>query len=244
MMYYPKITYKEIISGVKVNDDQHRIEAVNYLRDFVEYLRGAKRKGKPLSEASIKMYVNRLLSKFLNENYSLNDLLGSLDNLIRVYSRGGELYDEKDHNNTLSALKHLRTFYLFGRLPRYIYISISSGFQSFAANNNHGDHLIFELENNQILIPRQQQMSDYDFYKIQELIMNNVRYLSRDSTAIMTHHGPINYINYIIGNSRYDMNALRGNCCGELFSSENPVDAGVIVYLNKTFLHTISKYRK
>ena len=243
-MYIPKITYKEIISGVNANNDPRRNRVVNFLREFVEYLRSVKHRGKPLSEASIKMYVNRLLSKFLNESYSLDDLLGSLDRLIFAYSRDGELFDKKDHNNTLSALKHLRNFHLHGILPKYISISISSGYQSFAVNNNHGDHLVFQLENNWVLVPKKQKISDYDYYKIQELIFNHIRYLSRNGTSIMTHHGPINYFNYVIGNSMNDFNALRGSTCSGLFYSDDPYEKQYVENLNKRFLSIISKYRQ
>lgn len=226
-MFYPPITYQEILKGHVVNNDPSRDEVIQYLRRFIAYL-----KNKPLSDNSIRMYINRLLKEFLNEKFSLQDLLGSLKDRIRDYSPEGEYYDVRDHNNTLSALKNLREFYWEGRLPKFIYISISSGWQSFATN--HQDHPIFVLENNKVHVPRKQKMSDYDFYHLQELILENLNYLSASNTALSTVHGPAGYYDYVIGESPLDNNAYRGNQCQGLFNDDN---------LNKKFIKIISKYR-
>lgn len=235
-MIYPKFTFSEIINGSVINNNEYRDKVNSFLRSFIEYLKTVKK----LSDNSIKMYINRITTKFLNNGYSLADLLGSLKELICDYSPEGREYNEKDHNNTLSALKHLRTFYWQNKLPNYISISVYSGWQSFAAN--HDDHAIFLMENNKILEPKKQKMRDYDFYCIQELIFDNFKYLSPDNNALQTFHGPVGYYNYVIGKSLRDNHAFRGNCCRELFFSNDISDEGYVNKLNNRLASIIKKY--
>ena len=232
------ITYIQIIdTSIPFNENYK--EEVLFLRNFFNYLKTVKYRNKSLNDASIKIYINRLLNKFVNEGY-LWDLLGGLKEKIRDYSPGGSDYDEKDHNNTLSALKHLWMYYWKDRLFDYIYISYSSGYQSFGTD--HNDHVTFSLENKYILNPRKQKMDDYDYYAIRELIADNVKYLSPDSSALNTIHGPISYYSYVIGKSKYDMEALRATRCHGLFSSDDEDKKDYIEYLNKSFVNIVNKY--
>lgn len=235
-MIYPKFTFSEIINGSVIRNDAHREKVISFLRSFIKYLKTVKK----LSDNSTKMYINRLLTKFLNNGFSLADLLGSLKEEICDYSPEGREYDKRDHNNTLSALKHLRAFYWQDKLPKYISISKFSGWQSFAAN--HSDHAIFLMENNKVLEPKKQKMRDYDFYCIQELIFDNYKYLSSSNNALTTFHGPVGYYNYVIGDSLYDMSAFRGNYCRELFFSKDTSDEGHVNKLNVRLADIIKKY--
>lgn len=99
-MCFQNITNKEIIGNVIYNGDDYRSEAINYLRGFVKYLKEET----DLSEIAIKIYINRLLKNFFNKG-AMNDLLGDINLFIREYSKGGSYYDQRDHNNTLAALK-------------------------------------------------------------------------------------------------------------------------------------------
>lgn len=235
-MIYPKFTFSEIINGSVIRNDEYRDEVISFLTSFIKYLKTVKK----LSDNSIKMYINRILTQFLNNGFSLADLLGSLKERICDYSPEGREYDKRDHNNTLSALKHLRAFYWQDKLPKYISISKFSGWQSFAVN--HSNHAIFLMENNKVLEPKKQKMRDYDFYCIQELIFDNYKYLSSGNNALTTFHGPVGYYNYVIGDSLYDMSAFRGNCCRGLFFSKDTSDEDYVNKLNDRLANIIKKY--
>ncbi len=233
-MCFQNITYKEIIGNVINNGDDHRSKAINYLRGFIKYLKEET----DLAEIAIKIYINRLLKNFFNKG-AMNDLLGDINLFIREYSKGGTYYDQRDHNNTLAALKKMRDYHYLGKLPKYINISKSSGWQSFASN--HSDHVVFTLENNMILVPKKKKMRDFDYYELLILIAKNTNYLSAGSNPFSTIHGPIGYINYTIGKSMYDPDALRGYS-NKLFDSQNEEEKPYVDALNNKFRNIISKY--
>jgi len=235
-MIYQEFSFDVIINNSTISEDAYQNETINYLKSFIEYLRTIKK----LSDSSIKIYVERLLTKFLNNGYSLADLLGFLDKSISNYAPGGKDYDEKDHGNTLSALKHLREFYWQDKLPNYISISIYSGWQSFAAN--HSNHVTFSMENNIVHEPKQQKTSDYDFYCIQELIFKNYKYLAPSNNALTTFHGPAGYYNYVIGKTLNDTNPAKGSYCRGLFFSKDKSDEDYVKTLNNKFIQIIKKY--
>lgn len=215
------------------SDDRYKRELFEFFLRFIKYL-----KSKNLSDASIDIYVKRLFSKFLNEGFSLNDLLGSLDIQIKKYSREGACYDPVDRNNTLSALKHLRDFYHKGKSSLNIQITLHSGFQSFAAN--HSDHAIFTVKNRMIITSKQQiEMDESDYRRLCELIEQNKNLLSKSFSAMKSFHGPVNYISYEIGDINDLSNYYSGVQCAGLFSSEDENESSRVNRLNKVFFEDI-----
>ena len=82
-----------------LNEEQNK-----FIEDYKEYLRE-----QGYAESSINMYSRRI-KKFFKEGFSVNDLIGSLNNLIGMYSNGGSKFDPKDNNNTSSALKRVADY--------------------------------------------------------------------------------------------------------------------------------------
>ena len=95
-----------------VNENKRNIldEEQKLLENYKEYL---FKKG--LSKWSVSTYacrINRLLStKCAGTCYTVGGLRNQIFFLIQWYSKGGHLYDVNDHNKTVYALKHLKTFF-------------------------------------------------------------------------------------------------------------------------------------
>ena len=85
-------------------------------------------------------------------------------------------------------------------------------------------------------------MSDFDYYELLILIAKNTKYLSAGNKPFSTIHGPIDYINYTIGKSMYDPDALRGYYSNKLFDSQNEEEKPYVDALNNKFRNIISKY--
>ena len=99
----------------KVLDEERKLLIENYK----EYLIN-----KGLSKGSVSTYagrINRLLStKSAGTCYTVGGLRHQIFFLIQWYSKGGHLYDVNDHNKTVSALKHLKTFFDENPIPSQI----------------------------------------------------------------------------------------------------------------------------
>ena len=86
-------------------------------------------------ETTVRLYSGRL-RRFLNNGYSEADLLGSVDQLICQYSKGGVYYDPKDHGNTVAALKKLKEYTLKPYIEDFSII-YEKGYSSFARKDEH-----------------------------------------------------------------------------------------------------------
>ena len=99
------------------------IKAEEFLREYIDFLLFHG-----LSESSAKEYAGKL-RKFLRNGYSIADLCGSVERLIKRHGKGGEEYDPKDHGKTYNALKWLWRF-LYEDLAQNLFIHYRKGWSS------------------------------------------------------------------------------------------------------------------
>lgn len=182
-----------------------------FLRDMGDFMdeNGRKPKG-------TKVYLGKL-RRLMDNGYSVNDLCGSIEQLIASHSNGGSCYDPQDHNNTRSALLQVRKRLLQLLLEKLglVRISWDKGWQSFRPVEPHV--IGFCLDGGTVTV----YYSDYGHEEtrkltvkqLQELIRilqsaKNLGAFSLSDTAINTVHGPIYACSY-------DYNGESGtNCCG------------------------------
>lgn len=88
-----------------------------------------------LSKGAAKVYAGKL-RKFLRNGYSIADLCGAVERLIKRLGKGGEEYDPKDHGKTYNALKWLWRF-LYEDIAESIYIHYRKGWSSFPPVGKH-----------------------------------------------------------------------------------------------------------
>ena len=162
-----------------------------FIQDYVNYL---IKKG--LSERSARIYA-RKIQDLLNKGYSKDDICNAIEELIYIYSRGGNCYDPKDHNNTSTALKHLRNMLLEPYAKNF---SISYKFDWDMMYRSFEYVSSYEISNGQIEInyakgyhrPTKTVVKKIPVNRYFELIilMKNYSYwLSDSNTAICGFHG-------------------------------------------------------
>ena len=99
----------------KLLDEERRL----LIEKYKEYLTN-----KGLTKGSVSTYagrINRLLTtKCAGTCYTVGGLRHQIFFLIQWYSKGGRLYDVKDHNKMVSALKHLKTYFEENPTPSQI----------------------------------------------------------------------------------------------------------------------------
>lgn len=97
--------YKNYLETIDIDEikmfDASQMELIKGYRDYL--------RDEGYAESSIKMYSRRIKNFFKN-GYSVNDLIGSLNNLIVMYSNGGTHFDPKEHGTTSNALKRLADY--------------------------------------------------------------------------------------------------------------------------------------
>ena len=108
---------------------QYYPEMETFLRELEDHMRA-----KGLSEGSIRTYLAKI-KKILESGYSVGDLCGGVNQLIRKCSSDGE---HPDHN-ARSALTHVKTFVAYKRLEKTgeYYIAYDTGWQSFRTRGKH-----------------------------------------------------------------------------------------------------------
>ena len=193
------------------------------IQKYREYLENKVRKnGKKYAESSIKVYVSKI-NQFLDNGYSEKDLIGHIDVLIEEYSKGGSKYNEKDHNNTLNALKRLNDMLVNDYIDSF-YIKCESSIQVWQKLNK--TVMSYEIKNGKITITYRnnkklsKKISDLDYLKLIKFIMKNEQFLSDNSYSslqgennLMDYSQPEHY-EYKFGNKS-------GNDCEFLFESSN-----------------------
>ena len=108
--------------------DNNRELFLNKLKRFME-------EAGQLKQSSINVYLGKI-RRFLESGYSVADLCGAIDRLIENYSRGGVMYDKKDHGNTKSALNQVRKM-IKGEIISGLYVSYKKGSCVLARKDEH-----------------------------------------------------------------------------------------------------------
>lgn len=106
------------------------MRAEEFLRAYIDFL-----VSHGLSANSAKLYAGKL-RRFLRNGYTVADLCGAIEWLIKRHGKGGEEYDPKDHGNTYNALKWLWLF-LYEDIAKSIYIHYRRGWSSFTPVGEH-----------------------------------------------------------------------------------------------------------
>ena len=98
--------------------------------DFLKALEEHMRNQSTLKERSIVTYLRRI-RWFLENGYSVNDLCGSIETLIKGYSAKGQKYNAKDHSNNSAALYRVKL------MVKHPYIHYQKGYASFVPKGRH-----------------------------------------------------------------------------------------------------------
>lgn len=193
------------------------------IQKYREYLENKVRKnGKKYAESSIKVYISKI-NQFLDNDFSEKDLIGHIDVLIEEYSKGGSKYNEKDHNNTLNALKRLNDMIVNDYIDNF-YIKCESPIQVWQKANKTISS--YEIKDGKITITYSnkkklsKKISDLDYCKLIKFIMRNEQLLSDNN------YGSLQYKNNLMDYSQpehyeYKFGNKSGNDCEFLFESSN-----------------------
>jgi hypothetical protein len=168
-------------------------------------------------ESTVRMYSCRL-RRFLNNGYSEADLLGSVDQLIRQYSKGGVYHDSKDHGNTVAALKKLKEYTLNPYIEDFSII-YEKGYSSFVRKDEyvssykiqHGKIEVEYSADRMVLRRETIAITKKKYYELIDIIIKGKDVLCSSNTAIKGFHG------YDSTHSYYLDDKYNGNCCRHLF---------------------------
>ena len=192
-------------------------------------------------ENTVRMYSSRL-RRFLNNGYSEADLLGSVDQLIRQYSKGGVCHDSKDHGNTVAALKKLKEYTLNPYIEDFSII-YEKGYSSFVRKDEYVSS--YKIQNGVIvveysadrMVSRRETIAitKKKYYELIDIIIKGKNVLCPSNTAIKGFHGYDSTYSYYL-DDKYN-----GNCCRHLFDdtpmsnwARNEYDAWLSHYIAKT----------
>lgn len=180
-----------------------------------EYKAFLIRQGK--TPGTVTKYSQKL-QYFLNNGYSVNDLIGSAVWLLEQYSKGGAKYDPKDHGSTVAAIKHLNEFILDGCTDtlyiRYVYPK-----STWTEPVYKTEYLI---ENRQLVVhysngkQTKQRIKDADFYALVKLLKEYQQDLSSES--LLLGSAPT-MLDYMPGYYVYGFKDSSGYGCESLFKS-------------------------
>lgn len=168
-------------------------------------------------ETTVRFYSGRL-RRFLKNGYSEADLLGSVDQLIRQYSKGGVYYDPKDRGNTVAALKKLKEYTLKPYIEDFS-ITYEKGYSSFVRKDEYVS--FYKIQNGKIeveysadrVVLRRETIAitKKKYYELIDIIIKGKNVLCSSNTAIKGFHGYDSTYSYYL-DDKYN-----GNCCGYLF---------------------------
>ena len=206
------------------------------IADYGDFLR---EEGYP--ETTVRFYSGRL-RRFLKNGYSEADLLGSVDQLIPQYSKGGVYYEPKDRNNTVAALKKLKEYTLNPYIEAFSII-YEKDYSSFVRKDEHVTS--YKIQNGVIEVEysvdrmgsRRETIAitKKKYYELIDIIIKGkgVRYPS--NTAIKGFHGYDSTYSYYLDDKH------NGNCCRHLFDdtpmsnwARKEYDAWLRRYITKT----------
>lgn len=188
----------------------------SFLRDMGDFMDSCGRR-----PSGTKVYLSKL-RHLLEDGYSVNDLCGGIDKLIRDYSKDGRFYDPQDHNNTRSALLQVRKL-LLQKLQQQmgpVQISWDKGWQSFCPVEPH--QIGYCLEGATVTVrysdPGHEETRELTVDQLQELmrILKSAKALGAfapSNTATQTVHGPI-------WTYAYDYDGESGRDCCQVFTDE------------------------
>lgn len=172
------------------------------------------------SKQTIKIY-SRKLKCFLDNGFSFNDLIGSVDRLITDYSKGGVSYSTDKHGNTRNALKRLNDYLLRDYLNT-LYIkceTINVAFQSKST------HITGYLINNRIVTiiyntgkTKKRKIDDNDYYALLKFLDANKHHLSNSDLF----SNPTPPIDAYHENFEYSFGTYSAYGCNDLFKSSTP----------------------
>jgi hypothetical protein len=213
------------IQQVQINDRFERnismrtkvthMSVEDFLKSYIDFLLSHR-----LKERSAKTYAGKL-RKFLKNGYSVADLCGAVEQLIKRHGRGGADYNPKDHGNTYNALKWLLRFLQVGH-EQDILISYQAGWSSFPRVDKHMvgyciSGKTIEVRYNIDFSPEAvetKSIPDSNYSQLIAIMRRYASYLSDSHTLTRTHHGEICKYEYRFEN-------YEGIECGCLFDDES-----------------------
>ena len=190
-------------------------EKYEFLRLFGEYLETCE-----LSRTSISIY-SRVIKQFFENGYSIGDIEGAIDNLIKNHSKGGSEYNQKDHGNTIAALKKVRDFFRKD-INRHFFIAYNGSYQSFFPKGKYA--YSYYITNGVVNITYgngpfpgekvSKKLSKKYEDALFHLLYQYRRYLSKGTKPINTFHGPLPSYSYEFMNKKCDS-------CGAIFVGDS-----------------------
>lgn len=215
----------------------------NCKEDFLDELREYLENETTLSKGSIQTYLQKI-GKILDGSWSVADLCGGIDALIKDYSAGGRYYIKNDSGNTRAALQKVRLFVRKKLLDDFgnFEIVYKKGWQSFAPKGKH--YVEYKIDGGVITIKYNKHFVPILKPEIKDIPTNDLRYLiyllenavslnllAESNTAINTVHGTIQSYDYEIG-GKY------GSNCALLFKD---VKTKAAENLHKSYAALIEK---
>lgn len=208
----------------------------NEANDFIDELGDFMRNKSGLSERSVRIYLGRI-KKLLEHGYSVDDICGAIESLIKSHGVGGQNYDSKDSGNTQAALGQIR------KMIKYPYICYNLGYQSFCYSDEHltgycidGDTITISKSRGFVpLGDITKKISKKDKIALIELLEEADKnfLFANSSTCIRYIHGMNSSYDYGYGRNR-------GINCNNLFK----VNTLLAVNLNKKYNELIDKLTK
>lgn len=207
------------------------------IKDFESYLNQIGRR-----PAAIRMYIRKIMN-FLENGYSVADLIGSLARNIKSHSVGGNKYNPKDHNNTTAALLNFAEFILTLEGYNDLYITYNPGWSSFRPVNEFISG--YTIQGRQFFVSFDKGFTksraahkvikrrDFVFFAL--FLRENKSYLSDSNTSIKTVHGPL-------ANYTYDIASKTGANCNSLFAARSSSDESYVNDIMKEYNDFIEKF--
>ena len=181
------------------------------IADYGDFLR---EEGYP--ETTVRFYSGRL-RRFLKNGYSEADLLGSVDQLIPQYSKGGAYYDPKDRN-TVAALKKLKEYTLKPYIEDF-FIIYEKGYSSFVRKDEYVSSykiqngvIVVEYSADRMVLRRETiAITKKKYCELIDIIIKGKNVLCSSNTAIKGFHGYDSTYSYYL-DDKYN-----GDYCRHLF---------------------------
>ena len=155
-----------------------------FLEEYKKYLRE-----KGYSESTVKIYAGRL-QRFLENGFSVADLIGSVDQLIARYSKGGSDYREEDRGNTRCALMRLNDYILEPYLDTF---RLSYSYHSVAWTPKNKTPIAYTLDGDRNIsitynlgAPVTRKVNIPDFQALLKLLLKNHWYLNQGTFSFLT----------------------------------------------------------
>ena len=190
------------------------ISVEEFLRAYIDFL-----VSHGLSDNAAKVYAGKL-RKFLRNGYSIADLCGAVEHLIKRHGKGGEEYDPKDHGNIYNALKWLWLF-LNEDLVKNLYIHYRKGWSSFVPTGK--DMVEYTISGNVIEVTynvgfgpggvETKTIKIPDLCVLIGMMKCHRAHLAHSNSTVKTFHGVICQYDY-----RFD--GREGIKCGSLFDDD------------------------